>query len=280
MHLRPLLLLAAFSLTTQGQWVNYRWQGVPRNKDGSLNSTAPTPRASDKHPDLSGVWHVRPTPMEEWRRIAGQDAGKTSAAGMEMDTISKYATNLFVDTPADQIPERPEGAAVRTARLASGIRDNPSSRCLPHGIPLSSLLTEVFKIVQTPGLILMLYEADNTHRQIYMDGRKLPADFEPTWLGYSVGHWEGETLVVETTGFNDKSWLDLSGHSHSEALRITERYHRRDLGHMDLEITIDDPKMYTRPFSIKVEQLLQPDTDVFEFFCPENEKDRAHLVAK
>ena len=278
--MRLVLWMAALCTVAQAQWVNYRWQGVPRNKDGVVDLAAKTPRASNGKPDLSGVWHVQPTSMEEWRRIAGPDVGITGTLGMGQDTISKYATNLFVGLKPEEVPERPEAAAIRTARLASGIRDNPSSRCLPHGIPLSSLLTEVFKMVQTPGVIVVMYEADNTFRQIYLDGRNVPADAEPTWLGYSSGRWEGDTLVVETSGFNDKSWLDLAGHSHSEGLRITERYRRRDFGHMEMEVTLDDPKMYTRPIKLSVTQLLQPDTDVFEFFCNENEKDRSHLVAK
>ena len=133
------------------------------------------------------------------------------------------------------------------------------------------------KIVQTPGLIMVLYEGDGRYRQIYTDGRKHTPNPEPSWLGYSIGKWEADTLVVDTVGFNDKSWLDAFGHPQSEALHLTERFHRRDFGHMDLQITIDDPKMYTRPFTIKYAQRLLPDTDILETVCTENEKDRTHL---
>jgi hypothetical protein len=126
-------------------------------------------------------------------------------------------------------------------------------------------------------LIVIMLELDSAHRQIYTDGRRRPADPEPLWLGYSVGRWERDTLVVETAGFNDKSWLDGMGHPHSEALRVVERYRRRDFGHLDEEITIDDPKMYTRPFTIKATHLLEADSDILEYFCAENEKDRIHL---
>ena len=126
-------------------------------------------------------------------------------------------------------------------------------------------------------MIVILYEVDNTRRQIYTDGRKLPADPQPMWMGYSVGKWEGDTLVVDTAGFNDKSWLDAAGHPHSEALRIQERFHRRDFGHMDLQVTVDDPQMYLQPITIKVTEVLIPDSDVLELFCNENEKDRPHL---
>jgi hypothetical protein len=215
--------------------------------------------------------------MEEWVRLLGNNPNVLEVPGMELTTISKYARNLFFDLKPEDVPERPIAAEVRRQRLQSGVRDNPSLHCLPHGIPIQSLVSEVNKIVQTPGLIIALYETDSTVRQIYTDGRPLPQDPQPAWLGYSVGRWEGDTLVVQTAGFNDKSWLDLSGHAHSEALRVTERYHRRDFGHLDIEITFDDPVMYTRPFSIKVTQLLQADTDILESICNENEKDRAHL---
>ncbi len=133
------------------------------------------------------------------------------------------------------------------------------------------------KIVQTPGEVVVFNELDGTYRQIYTDGRKHTPDPQPSWLGYSVGRWEADTLVVDTVGFNDKSWLDALGHPHSEALHLTERFHRRDFGHMDLEIMIDDPRMYTRPFRIKYAQRLLPDTDLLENVCTENEKDRTHL---
>ena len=124
---------------------------------------------------------------------------------------------------------------------------------------------------------MVLYEVDNLHRQIFADGRKLPKEFDlPAFLGYSVGHWEGDTFVVETAGFNDKTGLDAAGHPHSEALRLTERFRRRDFGHLDWDMTFDDPKMYTKPFTIKVPHDLMADTDLFEMFC-ENEKDRIHL---
>ena len=142
---------------------------------------------------------------------------------------------------------------------------------------VATLLSEVTKIVQTPGLTMMMLELDNTYRQIYTDGRKLPVDPNPSWLGYSVGRWVGDTLAIETNGFNDRAWLDVIGHPRSEAMRMTERYRRRDFGHMDVEITFDDPKMYTKPFTIKTTHLLEADSDILEYFCIENEKDRAHI---
>jgi len=146
---------------------------------------------------------------------------------------------------------------------------------------LAGFFSQPIKIVQSPRLSVILYERGNLHRQIYTDGRGLPSDFDlPAYLGYSVGHWEHDTLVVETAGFNDKSWLDGMGHPHSEAMKVWERYRRRDFGHLDVEITIEDPKMYTKPFTIKVTHLLEADSDILEYFCAENEKDRLHMAGK
>lgn len=203
-------------------------------------------------------------------------ADKASGTGMEIDTVSKYAINILLNFKPEESPIRPPAAEILRQRMAGG---NPGGTCLPLGIPLDVLVTELVKIVQSPRLTIILYESDNTHRQIYTDGRSLPKEnAQPAWLGYSVGHWDGETLVVETTGFNDKTALDGIGHPHSEALRVLERYRRRDFGHMDVEMTFDDPEMYTKPFTIKVAFELQPDSDIFEYFCNENEKDRSHLA--
>lgn len=261
------------------QWVNYPTPGMPRTRDGKPNLTAPAPRAANGKPDLSGLWHVQPTPMEEMKRLFGADlikaADAVSVPGMELDTISKYAVNILLDFKPGEEPMRPEAAELFRQR-AQGSKRDPGVDCLPLGIPISSLVSEVHKIVQTPGLIVILLEVDNAHRQIYTDGRKLPQDPQPSWLGYSVGKWEADTLVVDTVGFNDKAWLDVLGHPRSEALHLVERYHRRDFGHMDVEMTFDDPKMYTKPFTIKVTHQLIPDSDILEYFCAENEKDRAH----
>ena len=172
---------------------------------------------------------------------------------------------------------RPEAAALQRMR-ESHIDTRPGTNCLPQGIPLGNLFPWVEKFVQTPGLIVVMLESDGgAGRQIYTDGRKLPEDPFPSWLGYSVGKWDGDTLVVETNGLNDKAWLDAIGHPRSEDMRMTERFHRRDFGHLDVEYTFDDPKNYTRPFTIKATEVLQADSDILEYFCAESEKDRTHL---
>ena len=275
---RLLVLFALLSVSAQAQWLNYQTPGIPRTRDGKPNLTAPAPRMADGKPDLSGVWHVQPTSLAEMKRIYGEEVSASSVPGMEPDTISKYALNILLDFKPEDSPIRPEGLAIFRARPLGG---NPGDRCLPLGIPVNGLVSEPNRVVQSPRMIVILYESDGTHRQIYTDGRLLPTEVaQPSWLGYSAGKWERDTLVVETDGFNDKTWLDLSGHPHSEALRIVERYYRRDFGHMDVEMTFDDPQMYTKPFSIKYTQELWPDSEIFEYFCNENEKDRAHAQTK
>ena len=269
-------LLAGAALCGHAQWVNYRQPGAPRTPDGKVNFAAPAPRASNGKPDLSGVWQVEPTPAAELTRLYG-DLSALSTLGDDPRTVSKYLFNIFADFKRGEEPIRPEAVQILRDRAKGGGKDIPSSHCLPGGLPFIYFLPNAFKIIQTPALIAVFHEGDSTLRQIYTDGRRAPDEREPLWLGYSVGAWEGDTLVVDTLGFNDKSWLDGAGHPHSEALRLTERLRRRDFGHLDMQITIDDPKMYTKPFSIRLTQLLQPDTDIVEYICAENEKDRLHL---
>jgi hypothetical protein len=271
---RLLVLFALLATGARAQWLNYPTPGTPRTKDGKPNLSAKTPRLAGR-PDLSGVWQVEPEAKGEIERMLGKDLTVGLVPGDPVDTFSKYFFNILADFKPEEAPLRPEATAIMRNRRKNA--ETPDQRCLPLGVPRAELISFPFKIVQTPGLIVMMYEQDNTRRQIYTDGRKLPADPNPTWLGYSVGHWEGETLVVDSAGFNDQIWIDSSGHPTSESLRIQERFRRRDFGHMDLQVTIDDPKMYTKPFTFKVTQLLLPDSDIFEYFCDENEKDRAHM---
>ncbi len=270
---RFLLLVTLCTGGLNAQWLNFRTPGVPRTKDGKPNLSAPAPRVSGK-PDFSGVWHVQPTPLAEMKRRYGQNVDALDVPGMEADTISRYAVDVLQDFKPEESPLRPAAMEIFKQRLG---QDLPSVACLPLGLPLNSLLSEPIRIVQSPNLIAILYEADDKHRRIYMDGRTLPKEFDqPAWLGYSVAKWDHDTLVIETAGFNDKSSLDIMGHPHSEAMRLTERLRRRDFGHIDAEMTFDDPQMYTKPFSIKVTYELQADSDIFEYQCAENEKDRAH----
>ena len=253
------------------QWPNYPDSRIPRTKDGKPNLTAPAPRLNGK-PDISGVWQAQRSPASEYDRVMGK--GFTA---LQPDThdITTNLLNVFWGMKPEEEPLRPEAVAIVNHRRQNP-QENPFVQCLPGGIPMP-LLAQTFKILQTPQEIVMLPEILNPPRQIHLDGRPLPKDPDPRWMGYSVGHWEADTLVVDTVGVNDRTWLDAAGHPRSPSMRITERYRRRDVGHMDLEIRFNDLKYYTRPFSIKTALTLLPDTDLFEYVCAENEKDRVHL---
>ncbi len=270
------LLFTAALLCADAQWLDHPTPGTPPTRDGKANLSAKTPRGVDGKPDLSGVWRTEPSPAGEIERLFG-NMTPFVVPGDDPRTFSKYFFNILADFKPTEAPIRPEAVDLFRKNASSG-GITPVSRCLAMGFPLAEVFTFApFKIIQARGVTVVMYEVDNTHRQIYTDGRKLPSDPEPMWQGYSVGHWEGDTLVVDSAGFNDQTWLDAAGHPHSEAMRVQERFHRRDFGHLDLERTIDDSKMYTKPITVKVTELLAPDSDILENFCNENEKDRVHL---
>lgn len=257
------LISACSSL--DAQWLSNPAPGAPRTPDGKVNMTGPVGRISGK-PDLSGVWQVEAEP-----RAPG------GLFGLGESENSRYFRSILADFKPNEQPLTPEGAAIFKKNTAPGVVGLQIA-CLPDGVPHGDLLPEPFKIMQTPTEMLILYEVETTFRQIYMDGRKLPdpSVVRPTWNGYSVGQWEGDTLVVESNGFNDLSWLDAGGHGHSEDMRVEERFHRRDYGHLDVAVTITDPKTFTQPIKINFVERLLPDTDVFEHYCLEDEKDVAH----
>jgi hypothetical protein len=267
--------LAIMAQALSAQWLNYPTPGLPRLSNGKPDLAAKPPRASDGKPDLGGVWHVYSEPLEEKKRLFGPNIGVLSVPGMGPDTVSNYAWSILLDFKPGEIVMTPEAQAIFDRRR-KGDEENPQTYCMPMGTPLATLVSEVQKIVQTPGLILIMHEIDGIPRQIYTDGRRLPANPDPTWLGSSVGRWSGDTLIVDTVGLNDRVWLDVSGHPRSERMHMTERYRRRDVGHLEVEYTFDDPKMYNKPFSVTITHLLQPDTDILEYVCNENQKYRPH----
>jgi hypothetical protein len=233
------------TVPASGQWLKYKTPGIPRTADGSPDIKAAPPKTPDGKPDLSGIWRGDPGGY-----------GLNVAAELKPSEIQPWAETLY------------------KKRLEELGNDSPNYRCMPNIGPYTSF--GMFKILQTPGVIGFLSEL-NGFRQILTDGRPLPENPNPTWMGYSVGHWEGDTLVVESAGFNDQTWLD-AGHPHSEDLRVTERFHRKDFGHMDLKMTFSDPKIYARSWTIDVELELVPDTELLEYVCNENEKDVKHFL--
>ncbi len=243
------IILFALTAPLGAQWLKYPTPGIPRTADGKPNLTAPAPRTADGKPDLSGMW----------QRIS-----------------LKYERNVAADLKPGEI--QPWAEALVRQRAEDLQKDGPGIQCLPWGPGYANSARKA-KIVQASGLILMLDE-DLTYRQIFMDGRSLETDPIPTWMGHSAGHWEGDTLVVESVGFNDRSWLDHDGHPHSEALRMTERYRRRDFGHMEIEITLNDPQVYVRPWKVALSAVLNADTDLLESVCNESHTSLEHWVGK
>jgi hypothetical protein len=250
-----LLLFVSVAFTAQAQWIKIPLPGTPRTKDGKPNLTAPAPRTREGHPDLSGIW------------IANRTYSNPSGRG-----IDRYMA------PGARVPMLAEAQKHFEELTAHGDAADPSERCLPDGVP-NHMLALPIKIIQTPSVVVTLFEEFNVFRQIFTDGRKLPVDPNPAWFGYSVAHWEKGTLVVESSGFNTETYLDGEGLPHSENLRMTERYRRLDFGHLTIEFTFDDPNNYTRPWSVTVPFDLMPDTELIEHIC-ENEKDLVHMYRK
>jgi len=252
--LTGLAVVCVMASPAAAQWLHVPLAGTPRTPDGQPDLTAPAPRTPDGRPDLSGVWQ-RPRGVPP-----GSGGQEGIATGVEV---------LF----------QPGAQAVYAARGENNSKGTPSERCLPHGITKAFSVPEPFKVVQTPGLILVLHEEFNHHRQIFTDGRRMPDRRAPASFGYSLGRWEGDTLVVDTTGFVDDTWLDFRGHPATDAMKLVERYRRRDFGHMEIQFTIDDPKAYLRPWGVTMTFDLLPDTELIEHIC-DNERDAGHIVGK
>lgn len=267
-------------LTVGAQWINHVPPGTPRLKNGKVNLAAPVPRAANGKPDLTGVWLHEKTTAADFKKLLGPDydpAKQTTLIGMENEAVHKYGMNILIDAKPGDGELTPAGEAALKKRAAERNVDNVCHG--EYGWPVLGLLAEPFKLVQAAKETVILYEIDGMHRQVFVDGRTFPAEFQlPAYLGYSTGRWEGDTFVIETRGFNDRTPLDAVGHPRSESMHVTERFRRRDYGHLDTEMTFDDPVIYKRPFTVKVAYTLVPDNDIFEMYCGENEKDRQHMV--
>jgi hypothetical protein len=266
-------MIAAISSSLSAQWPSYRAAGVPRTPDGKPDLSAPAPRTSDGKPDLSG----------NWIRGDGQlgPAGGGTLAGPAPVFSSGPPVTTFRDVGAnvkEGLPLRPSAADLVKARRAENSKDNPDAHCLPMGLMQFHNHGQPRKMIQTPGLIVIVYEANYGLRYIFTDGRRLPAgDVQPWWYGYSVGRWDGDTLVVETSGFRDGGWLDIIGNPLTDAAKLTERFRRPSYGTLEIDVTIDDPKAYTKPWTVRVNQRIVPDNELIEFICLENQKFAEYL---
>jgi hypothetical protein len=270
MGVRAACLLAcviALSHTLAAQWPLYKDAKTPRPASGQVNMTAPAPRTADGKPDLSGIWEVV-------RTGTGQ-----VIVGADVPALQRTSPfwNVGAELPGG-LPIRPWAAELRAKRVAEFSKDNPDAHCLPIGPTQLHNHPQPRKIVQTRLLILMLWEANYGLRQIFMDGRPLPTnDPQPWWYGYSIGTWDGDTLVVETTGFKDDQWLDVNGAPLTDAAKMTERFRRVNYGNLEIQLTVDDSKAYTKPWTVTIRQRLLPDTELIEFICNENEKSSWHF---
>jgi hypothetical protein len=262
--LLAILALIGMPSLSFGQWLKYPTDGVPKNADGTPNRNAPTPRLPTGKPDFSGLWHATAPGR------CGSAAGQFIECGVEIGG-SPLGGNLGRNLP-EGLPYLPHAAKLAKERRADDSRDDPHVRCLPDNPPRAWTLPHLTKIMQTPKQLALLYEVNAMYRQIFTDGRPFPEDPVPTWNGYSVGTWEGDTLVVRTQGFRDDLWIDTGGSPMSDVAKMTERITRPNYGTLDIELTIDDPKNYTKPFTVKLSQHIELDTELVDEFCLENEK--------
>jgi hypothetical protein len=257
------------------QWLNYPTPGIPRLQDGKPNLTAPAPRTADGKPDLSGIWGLA-CPVAD--NLNGTVTGPNVFCGTEVSVPPEFFN--FGQSIKDGLPYQPWAAEVVKKTRAAGRPDDPLSRCFPPGMVRLEVFPLFRKMIQIPGLLVILNEHNASYRQIFTDGRPLPVDPNPSWNGYSSAKWEGDTLVVQTIGFRNGLWLDTGGSPLTDAAKVTEKFRRLNYGTLEIELTVDDSKAYTKPWSIKVTQIIAPDTELLDYICLENERDVRHLASQ
>jgi hypothetical protein len=284
-----IFLICLFPVALLAQWPDYPTRNVPRDAKGKPILEGPTPKAPDGHPDLSGVWSFRNPGGRAAQQIPGFPAPQPGQGPAPRDTLpivnpSGPPNATFFNVGAgfkEGLPLQPWASDLLKSRMSEHSKDNPDAHCLPLGLMQLHTHPQPRKIIQNPDVIVILYEAQAGIRQIFTDGRPLPpADVQPWWFGYSVGKWEGDTLVAQTIGFRDDVWLDVNGSPLTNTGKMTERFRRPNYGNLQIEITIEDPKVYTKPFTVMVNQRIMPDTDLIEFICQENDRSGPHLVGK
>jgi hypothetical protein len=260
------LALVLLPLSVSAQWLDHPTVGVPRTPDGKPNLTAPAPRTADGKPDLSGLW-------------TNQTVRTANANFPGCDAVSDEFINIAAKLTGG-LPYQPWAKDLVKTRQSEQRVNDPMSHCIPIGPVRLHTWNGPRKLVQTPGLLIVMNEPDTSFRQIFTDGRPLPKDPNPSWNGYSSARWEGDRLVVQTIGLRDRMWLDSTGNPLTDAATITERFHRLDFGHLEIEVTVDDPKAYTQPWTVKLNQVIALDTDLLDYVCRDNEKDAGRLSSK
>ncbi|MEO8307444.1 MAG: hypothetical protein ABI616_05330 [Pseudomonadota bacterium] len=257
-----LVMLTATPLLAPAQWLGYPTPGIPRTGDGAPDLKAATPRTPDGKPDLSGMWFAN-VPSKD--ACKGQDC-------IQEERMAREQINLGIKLK-DGLPYTEWSKQQMVARRANHGREDPHTYCKPPNFPRAWTLPQYIRLVQTPGELVMLHEFNAAYREVYLDGRPLPENPNPTWNGYSTGHWDADTLVIETNGIRDDMWLDIQGSPVTESARVTERLKRLNFGVMQVEIAVNDPKAYTRPWSVTVEMAIQVDTQMLEEICLDDEQD-------
>jgi len=274
-------ILIALLALLPAQWLHYPTAGVPKTSDGKPNLAAPAPRTSEGQPDLSGMWFNLGNEGACPPEIKGE-SGECIEKGLGTGDVSlglpRQAINI-ADGLAG-LPYTPWAAALMKERAPTAGTQDPHSKCLPPNFPRSYALPHIQKFIQTAGLVVILDEFNASFRQIFTDDRPLPVDPQPSWNGYSSGRWEGDTLIVQTNGFRDDLWLDMRGNPLTSAAKVTERFRRPDFGHLEIEVTVDDPKAYTKPWTVKFRQTIVLDTELVDEICLENEKSMQHMPVK
>jgi hypothetical protein len=260
------LLACMFAGSPSAQWLNHPTPDIPRLPDGKPDLNAPAPRRADGKPDFSGIWYLQPAPC------APADCTDDYRPGPE---FLNFGARL-----QGGLPYQPWAASLVKERADQLGKDDPVGLCRPPGALRLLTFPPPRKFLQMPGLFVILSERDVTYRQIFTDGRPLPVDPEPSWNGYSVGRWDVDALVVETIGFRDGTWLDRRGSPMTDAARVTERFRRVSFGRLDIDVTVDDPKAYLRPWTVTLNQEIAVDTELLDYFCMDNEKDAGRLVGK
>jgi hypothetical protein len=270
------IIVCLISAPLSAQWLNYPTPGIPRLPDGKPNLGAAAPKTADGKPDLSGIWGLS---CPVGNAPVGDFEGKPTVYCATEVAVPPMFGNIGA-AAKDGVPYQPWAAELVKKTFENNRPNDPLSHCLPIGLVRLHTFALFRKILQFPGLLVILNEFNATYRQIFTDGRPLPVDPNPSWNGYSTGKWEGDDLVVQTTGFRDGLWLDTRDSPLTDAARITERFRRPNYGTLEIDMTIDDPKAYTKPWTIHVTHIIVPDTELLDYICAENEKDTRHMPAQ
>jgi hypothetical protein len=284
--LASIIVVTILATPLAAQWFKYPTAGVPRKPDGKVNMSAPAPRLADGKPDFSGIW----TTGEPNRRGAGElSSPKQQSTGREAKptpdddqppadaTASRQMANIGIDLPGGRLPYQPWQVPIVKERTDNLAKDDPHIKCLPDNFLRAYGLPHLLKFVHTPRLLVVLNEMNAGYRQVFTDGRPLPQDPTPSWQGYSSAKWSGDTLVIDTNGLRDDTWIDWIGSVVTEAAKVREEIRRPDYGHLEIQVTVNDPKAYTKPWTVKLKERIVVNAELIDEICIEDEQSLKHM---